>query len=179
MTLLRKAAGLPISAWGTALAHAGVGVMILGIASTAYEVEHIANVRPGETITLGAHELVLTKVERRDGPNYQDTVAVFDVRQSGVFQTTIEPAKRIYVARKMPTTEVARLTYWFGQIYVALGEITENGVVPVRAYWKPFVLFIWLGAVIMALGACLSLTERRLRVGAPSPASAVVKSRSV
>jgi cytochrome c-type biogenesis protein CcmF len=175
MTLLRKAAGLPVSAWGTALAHAGVGVMILGVAATAYEVERIANVRPGETLTLGAYELVLSKVERRDGPNYQDTVAVFDVRKAGVLEATIEPAKRIYVARQMPTTEVARLTRWFGQIYVALGETTDNGLVPVRAYWKPFVLFIWLGAVVMALGACLSLTERRLRVGAPSPSRATVK----
>ena len=70
----------------------------------------------------------------------------------------------------MPTTEVARLTRGFGQIYVALGESVGQGPVPVRAYWKPFVLFIWLGAVLMALGGGLSLLERRIRVGAPVPA---------
>jgi cytochrome c-type biogenesis protein CcmF len=147
--------------------------MILGVASTAYEVERIANVRPGETLTLGAYELVLKDVQRRDGPNYRDTVAVFDVRRGGIVEAQIEPAKRIYPARQMPTTEVARLTRNFGQIYVALGETTGDGVVPVRAYWKPFVLFIWLGAVIMALGGVLSLAERRMRVGAPVPARAV------
>jgi cytochrome c-type biogenesis protein CcmF len=170
---LRKAIGLPISAWGSAVAHAGVGVMILGVASTAYEVERIANVRAGEVLSLGAYELVLTDVQRRQGPNYVDTVALFDVRRGGVLEDKIEPAKRIYTARQMPTTEVARLTRNFGQVYVALGESSESGVVPVRAYWKPFVLFIWLGAVLMALGGVLSLFERRVRVGAPVPARSV------
>ncbi len=170
---LRKAIGLPVSAWGSAIAHAGVGVMILGVASTAYEVERIANVRSGEVLQLGAYELVLTDVQRRQGPNYVDTVALFDVRKGGVLEDRIEPAKRIYTARQMPTTEVARLTRNFGQVYVALGESSESGVVPVRAYWKPFVLFIWLGAVLMALGGVLSLSERRVRVGAPMPARSV------
>jgi cytochrome c-type biogenesis protein CcmF len=147
--------------------------MILGMAATAYESERIANVRPGETLTLGSYELVLVDAFRRDGPNYRDQVAVFDVRQGGAVIDRIEPAKRFYPARQMPTTEVARLTQGFGQIYVALGESSEAGVVPVRAYWKPFVLLIWLGAVLMALGGALALSERRMRVGAPVPARAV------
>jgi cytochrome c-type biogenesis protein CcmF len=171
--VLRKAFGLPISAWGAAIAHAGVGVMILGVAATAYEVERIANVRKGEVLNLGAYELVLKDVQRRDGPNYQDTVAVFEVRRGGVVEDIAEPAKRIYPARQMPTTEVARITRGFGQIYIALGETGPEELVPVRAYWKPFVLFIWLGAVLMALGGGLSLLERRMRVGAPVPAKAV------
>ena len=171
--IARKAIGLPISTWGAALAHAGVGIMVLGVAATAYEIERIANVRPGEVLTLGSYELVLRDVQRRDGPNYRDTVAIFDVRQGGVVETQMEPAKRIYPARQMPTTEVARLTRGFGQIYVALGEASIDGVVPVRAYWKPFVLFLWLGAVLMAFGGGLSLLERRMRIGAPVPARAV------
>ena len=65
------------------------------------------------------------------------------------------------------------MTRGFGQIYVALGEASIDGVVPVRAYWKPFVLFLWLGAVLMAFGGGLSLLERRMRIGAPVPARAV------
>jgi cytochrome c-type biogenesis protein CcmF len=171
--ILRKAFGLPVSAWGAALAHAGVGVMILGVAATSYEVERIANVRPGEVMNLGAYELALKDVQRRDGPNYRDTVAVFEVRKGGVLDGMAEPAKRIYPARQMPTTEVARLTRGFGQIYVSLGETSADNAVPVRAYWKPFVLFIWLGPVLMAFGGGLSLLERRMRVGAPVPARAV------
>ncbi|MGL4242424.1 MAG: cytochrome c-type biogenesis CcmF C-terminal domain-containing protein, partial [Beijerinckiaceae bacterium] len=170
--ILRKAFGLPVATWGAAIAHAGVGVFILGAAATAYETERIANIRPGEKLDLGSYELILVDAFRRDGPNYRDQVAVFDVRQGGVIVDRIEPAKRFYPARQMPTTEVARLTRGFGQVYVALGEGSQEGVVPVRAYWKPFVLFLWLGAVLMALGGALALTERRVRVGAPTPARA-------
>jgi cytochrome c-type biogenesis protein CcmF len=168
--ILRKAFGLPIATWGAAIAHAGVGVFILGAAATAYETERIANVRPGQTLNLGRYELVLVDAFRRDGPNYRDQVAVFDVRQAGVVVARMEPAKRFYPARRMPTTEVSRLTRGFGQVYVALGEGSMDGVVPVRAYWKPYVLLIWFGAVLMALGGAMALTERRVRVGAPTPA---------
>jgi cytochrome c-type biogenesis protein CcmF len=170
---LRRAIGLPASTWGAAIAHAGVGVFVLGVAATAYETERIANVRPGETLDLGGYQITLVDAYRRDGSNYRDQVAVFDVRRGGVVIARVEPAKRFYPARQMPTTEVARLTRGFGQVYVSLGEAASEGVVPVRAYWKPFVLFLWLGAVLMALGGALSLTERRVRVGAPTPAKAV------
>ncbi|MGL5114349.1 MAG: cytochrome c-type biogenesis CcmF C-terminal domain-containing protein, partial [Beijerinckiaceae bacterium] len=101
-----------------------------------------------------------------------DTVAIFEVRRGGVLEAVIEPAKRVYPARQMPTTEVARLTRGLGQVYVALGETIVGNAVPVRAYWKPFVLLLWLGPVLMALGGSLSLMERRMRVGAPVPARA-------
>ncbi|MGL5137385.1 MAG: cytochrome c-type biogenesis CcmF C-terminal domain-containing protein, partial [Beijerinckiaceae bacterium] len=124
------------------------------------------------TLRVGAYDLTLKNVERRDGPNYHDTVAIFEVRRGGVLEAVIEPAKRIYPARQMPTTEVARLTRGLGQVYVALGETIVGNAVPVRAYWKPFVLLLWLGPVLMALGGSLSLMERRMRVGAPVPARA-------
>ncbi|MGL4242289.1 MAG: heme lyase CcmF/NrfE family subunit, partial [Beijerinckiaceae bacterium] len=117
--ILRKTFGLPVATWGAAIAHAGVGVFILGAAATAYETERIANIRPGEKLDLGSYELILVDAFRRDGPNYRDQVAVFDVRQGGVIVDRIEPAKRFYPARQMPTTEVARLTRGFGQVYVA------------------------------------------------------------
>jgi cytochrome c-type biogenesis protein CcmF len=170
---LRKAIGLPASAWGTAVAHAGVGVFILGVASTAYQIEKIANVRPGETVDIGAYQLVLRDLRQEPGPNYRATVARFEVRRGGLVDAIAEPAKRLYPARQMPTTEVARVTRGFGQIYVALGETTANDAVPVRAYWKPFVLLIWIGALFMATGGALSLLERRVRVGAPVPARAL------
>ncbi len=119
---IRRAIGLPASAWGTAIAHAGVGIFVLGTASTAYQTERIANVRVGETLDLGAYQLVLKDVREQQGPNYKDTIARFEVRRGGVLEDIAEPAKRIYPARQMPTTEVARVTRGFGQVYVALGE---------------------------------------------------------
>jgi cytochrome c-type biogenesis protein CcmF len=167
---LRRAFGLPLSAWGSALAHAGVGITVIGVAATAYETESITTARIGQTLPLGQYELVLRSIEQRNGPNYRDLVARFDLRKDGVLIDTVEPAKRVYTARQMPTSEVARVTRGFGQVYVALGEDTGENTIPVRAYWKPFVLFIWLGAVIMAFGGVLSIAERRLRIGAPVPA---------
>jgi len=169
---VRRAVGLPVSAWGAAAAHAGVGVFILGVAATAYQTERIANVRQGETLDLGSYQLVLKGIRQQAGPNYNDTIASFEVRRGGVFVGMAEPAKRIYPARQMPTTEVARVTRGFGQIYVALGETTAGDAVPVRAYWKPFVLLIWIGAIFMSVGGALSLMERRMRIGAPAPARA-------
>ncbi|MGL5139588.1 MAG: heme lyase CcmF/NrfE family subunit, partial [Beijerinckiaceae bacterium] len=81
--MLRRALALPSSAWGTAMAHAGVGLLVLGLAATAYEDERIANIRAGETLRVGSYDLMLRGVERRDGPNYQDTVAIFEVRRGG------------------------------------------------------------------------------------------------
>jgi cytochrome c-type biogenesis protein CcmF len=172
---MRRALRLPVSAWGAAMAHAGVGVFMLGVAATAYETETITNARVGQSIPLGRYELVLTGVEERPGRNYRSFVAKFDVRRGGVLEARIEPAKRVYTARQMPTTEVARLTHGFSQVYVALGETQEAGVVPIRAYDKPLVLLIWLGCVVMALGGGLSLLERRQRVGAPVPSKAMAR----
>jgi cytochrome c-type biogenesis protein CcmF len=167
-----RMSGLPRAAWGTAIAHAGVGLMVIGIAATAYETERVATVMPGQSVSVGRYDLELVDVVQRTGANYRDLVAKFVVRRGGVEVARMEPAKRVYTARQMPTTEVARLTRGFSQLYIALGETDQPGVVPLRAYWKPFVLWIWLGCVLMAIGGTLSLMDRRLRIGAPAPARA-------
>jgi cytochrome c-type biogenesis protein CcmF len=82
----------------------------------------------------------------------------------------MEPSKRSFVARGTSTTEAALMTRGFSQLYLSLGEPNPDGTIAVRLYHKPLVLLIWLGAVVMALGGALSLSDRRLRVGAPKPA---------
>ncbi|MCB1449969.1 MAG: heme lyase NrfEFG subunit NrfE, partial [Nitratireductor sp.] len=85
------------------------------------------------------------------------------------------PAKRVYTTRRMPTTEAAIETYWFSQLYVSLGEVAKDGSVTARIWWKPFVTLIWLGAMVMAFGGIVSLSDRRLRVGAPKPSRNKIK----
>jgi cytochrome c-type biogenesis protein CcmF len=83
---------------------------------------------------------------------------------------TMMPSKRSFSARGTTTTEAALMTRGFSQLYLSLGDTEPDGSVAVRLYYKPMVLLIWLGAVVMMLGGVLSLSDRRLRVGAPKPA---------
>ena len=172
-TAFRRASGLPRSAWGTTLAHMGVGFTVIGIVSvTAYESETIVSMKPGETIDVAGYELTLEGFSPFQGPNYRDQVAHIAVREGGAVIGTLNPARRIYVASGRPTTETAIRTMWFSQLYVSLGEGAGDGGVAVRAYYKPFVTLIWLGAVVMVIGGIVSLSDRRLRVGAPRRARA-------
>jgi cytochrome c-type biogenesis protein CcmF len=168
---LRRAAGLPRSIWGTALAHSGIAILLIGIvAATAWGTEQIASVKPKETITLGDYQLTFDGALPRQGPNYRELVGRFTVRVGGNVIGVMEPSKRSFAARQTSTTEAALLTRGFGQIYLSLGDTSADGALAVRAYYKPLVLLIWLGAVAMFLGGALSLSDRRLRVGAPKPA---------
>jgi cytochrome c-type biogenesis protein CcmF len=168
---LRRAAGLPRSIWGTALAHSGIAILLIGIvAATAWGTEQIASVKPKETITLGDYQLTFDGALPRQGPNYRELVGRFTVRVGGNVIGVMEPSKRSFAARQTSTTEAALLTRGFGQIYLSLGDTSADGALAVRAYYKPLVLLIWLGAVAMFLGGALSLSDRRLRVGAPRPA---------
>ncbi|WP_075221382.1 heme lyase CcmF/NrfE family subunit [Acuticoccus yangtzensis] len=161
---------LPRAMWGTAFGHLGVGVTVIGIAAlSAFQTEVIRDMGPGDTASLAGYELTLARAERVEGPNYTDTVAVFDVRRGGRVVDTLRPAKRHYPARNMPTTEAAIKTMGPTQLYVTLGEVADGKVV-VRLFYKPFVLFIWIGALIAALGGVLSLADRKLRIGLPAPA---------
>jgi cytochrome c-type biogenesis protein CcmF len=169
---MRRLSGLPRSAYGTMLAHAGVGVTVLGIVvASNFMTEQILTMRPGDSITAGGRTVTFEDVGLRDGPNYDETVARFIVRSSGgAVAATLEPTKRQFAARQMETTEAAIATFGFSQLYISLGDIEPDKATVVRAYWKPLVTWIWLGSVVMALGGILSLSDRRLRVGAPRPA---------
>ena len=108
----------------------------------------------------------------RAGPNYRETVAAMTIRSGGQVVAAIEPARRQFAARQMATTQAGIATLDFGQVYVSIGDPDAGGGVPARLYWKPLVTLIWLGACLMALGGAFSLTDRRLRFGAPARAKA-------
>jgi cytochrome c-type biogenesis protein CcmF len=170
--MLRRAIGLPRSAWGTAFAHFGIGVTLLGIvATTAWSSEHLAEIKVGTSLDIAHYRLTFDGLSNRAGPNYRDLVGKFTVRRtSGELIGTLEPSRRTFLARDMATTEAALMTRGASQLYVSLGDPSPDGSVAVRLYYKPLVLLIWLGAGIMFVGGALSLSDRRLRVGAPRPA---------
>ena len=163
--------GLPRSAFGTTFGHFGIGVTLLGIVmSSAFQTELVRTVRSGDTFDVGAYQLVFSGIAPRQGPNFTEQVGHFAVRQGGVDVGVLDPSKRIYQARGMPTTEAAILTFGFSQLYVSLGEVRPDGAADIRAYFKPMITLIWLGTLVMAIGGLISITDRRLRVGAPKPA---------
>jgi cytochrome c-type biogenesis protein CcmF len=171
---LRRALGLPRSAWGTAFAHFGIGVTLLGIIGvTAWGSERLAEVKPGDSLDIAHYRLTFDGLFNRTGPNYRDVVGHFTVhRAGGELIGSMEPSRRTFPARQMATTEAALMTRGVSQIYLSLGDPNKDGGVAVRLYFKPHVLLIWIGAMFMFFGGALSLSDRRLRIGAPRPAKA-------
>ncbi len=167
----RRVTNLPRSAYGTALAHAGIGVMVLGIVGTsAYQTEKIIALKPGERADIAGYELLFKGITPTNGPNYAEQIAEFEVTRGGAPVTTLMPSKRLYNAPPQPTTEAGIFAAWTGDLYVALGDEQPSGAVAMRLYFHPLVRFIWIGAVIMFIGGAVSLSDRRLRVGAPQRA---------
>jgi cytochrome c-type biogenesis protein CcmF len=170
-TSLRRARGLPRSVWGTAFAHMGLGISLLGIvAESQWNVERIVSVKPSDVVSLSGYDLTFEGAIPRQGPNYRELVAKFTVRQDGKVIGVLEPSKRNFPARNSATTEAALLTRGVSQLYLSLGDQNQDGSLAIRLYHKPLVLLIWLGTLVMVFGGALSLSDRRLRVGAPKPA---------
>ncbi|KGF68220.1 cytochrome C biogenesis protein CcmF [Hoeflea sp. BAL378] len=166
-----RLSGLPRSAFGSALGHMGLGVTVIGVvAASVFSTETVVSMKPGDTVSAGGYELHFDGVQEGTGPNYSFMSGEFTVSQGGVEVAKIASAKRMYQARGMPTTEAGILTFGASQLYIALGDPQANGGLVVRVWWKSWVTFIWYGTVVMVLGGLLSLSDRRLRVGAPNRA---------
>jgi cytochrome c-type biogenesis protein CcmF len=170
--MFSRARGLPLSFWGGATAHFGVGLLLLGLAATGFGAEKIATMKIGVPLEVGPYQVTMDSFGSRGGPNYTENVAHMTIRSGGVVVTTIDPARRQFTARQMSTTQAGIATLDFGQIYVSIADPAASGTIPARLYWKPLVTLIWLGACCMALGGGLSLADRRLRFGAPARARA-------
>ena len=176
--ILARALGLPRSAWGTAMAHAGLGITVIGIAATAWGVEHIAITKMGEKILVGPYTVTLDTSFKRTGQGYHEEGARFLIARDDQSLGVLESSKRVHAGREMPTTEAGIVTFGLGQLYASLNEILADGRVSVHLYWKPLVTLIWGGALVMAFGGALSLSDRRVRITAAERVSrATEKSR--
>jgi cytochrome c-type biogenesis protein CcmF len=171
----RRLRNLPRAAYGSALAHAGVGLSVIGIvATTAWRSEEILALKPGDTAEIAGHTLAFKGVAPRQGPNYRERVAVFFVDRNSKFVTELTPSKREFTAEQSGTTEAGIHTSWRGDLYAVLGDELKDGAYSIRLYFNPLVQLIWLGALVMFFGGAVSLSDRRLRVGAPKRAQAKV-----
>lgn len=167
----RRLIGLPRSAWSTAIAHFGIGITVLSIvATTAWETELVTTLNPGESAELSGYTVAFDSFAQVPGPNYISDEGRFTVTAPGGETRQMLADRRTYVASGMPTTEAAIETYGFSQLYLQLGEPLDDTHV-VRIWHKPYITLIWLGALLMAFAGFLSLTDRRMRVGAPRRAA--------
>ncbi|MBY6089181.1 heme lyase CcmF/NrfE family subunit [Maritimibacter alkaliphilus] len=158
---------LPRADWGKAVAHAGLGVTMMGIAGMlAWQLEDIRVVQEGDTYEVGAYALTLESVERVQGPNYVSTMGHIRIEKNGRTVGMLDPEKRFYPVARMPTTEAGIDNGFLRDIYVAIGDPQAGGGWAMRSYVKPLANWIWLGALLMAFGGALSLSDRRYRVAA-------------
>lgn len=160
---------LPRADWGKAVAHSGVGITMFGIvALTGYQIEDIRIAQTGESFRVGAYEIELLEVEENlQGPNYITTMAHVAVREAdGREISVVHPERRFYPIAGMPTTEAGINNGVTRDVYITLGDPQAGGGWALRTWIKPFANWIWGGAIIMALGGALSLSDRRYRVAA-------------
>jgi cytochrome c-type biogenesis protein CcmF len=164
---LRRARGLPRSAWGMTITHFGLAVAIAGITGASlWRTESIQEMNLGDSVNVAGYEFTLDKVENLRGPNYFIERGTFTVRRNGQIYTVMKPEKRRYFVQQRETTEAAIHTTIMKDLYAVVGDKAEGGWVT-RIYHNPMVPWMWMGGLLMIIGGGLSLSDRRLRVGAP------------
>ena len=172
-TSLSRLAGVPLATFGAMLAHAGLGVTIAGIAGMSLASDTITLVKPGEAVQLAGYEFRLLDLRDGLGSNYVSRIADVRVSRDGQEIATLSPSRRSFTTQRMTTTEAAIRSNGFRDLYVVLGD-ERDGAAVLRLHDNTLAPWIWLGALVMALGGGLSLLDRRLRVGAPVRASSRV-----
>jgi cytochrome c-type biogenesis protein CcmF len=155
---------LPGSYVGMLLAHAGVGVFIVGVTLVnGYESEKDLRMTLGSSAELGGYAFRLAGVDDVQGPNYEAARGRIEVTRNGRLVSVLQPEKRFYPVQQQTMTEAAIDSGFFGDVYVALGERVADDAWTVRLHLKPFVDWIWVGCVPMALGGLIAVCDRRYR----------------
>jgi cytochrome c-type biogenesis protein CcmF len=155
------------------LAHMGLAVAILGfVGSSAWKSEEIVFVTPGTEISIAGFDVVFEGIDRVTGPNYVANRGTLVVERNGIYVTTLYPERRQYPVAQYSTTESSIRSTLAGDLYASLTEAASaeaeaQGAWTLRILYEPLVNFIWIGAAMLVLGGGLSLSDRRLRVGAP------------
>jgi cytochrome c-type biogenesis protein CcmF len=157
----------PISFWGMHVAHIGIAICVVGITMVkGYETEKDVRMAVGDTVEVGGYSFKLMSIGERTGPNYNADVGTVNVTKNNQPVITLHPEKRIYFSSTMPMTEAAIDSGFTRDIYVSLGEKLETTGEPawaVRVYHKPFVPWIWVGCLFMALGGGMAALDKRYR----------------
>jgi cytochrome c-type biogenesis protein CcmF len=165
--LMHQLTGLPRGFWGMQLAHFGMAVGVAGIAVVAnYSSERDVRMEVNSYAELAGYTFTFRGATELDGPNYRAARGTLEVSRNGKQVATLHPEKRIYNASGMPMTEASIHPNIFRDIYVAIGEQIndQTGAWTVRLFYKPFINWLWFGAVFMVIGGMLAASDRRYRI---------------
>jgi cytochrome c-type biogenesis protein CcmF len=167
--VLQRLRSLPRAVHGTTIAHVGVGIMVIGIVATsAYQSERILILKPKESTDIAGYKVTFDGTGLETGSNYTAETGIFSVTRPG-WSSSLQllPSQRRYDKPRQTTSEAGIHVSWRGDLYVVLGDAQGSGGRTIRIYFNPLVRLIWGGALIMVIGGLMSLSDRRLRVGAP------------
>ena len=167
-----RLAAQPLSVWGAAVAHAGMGVTVAGIAGMSLAASTVVAARPGQTIHFGGYDWKLVGLHQVPGPDYTAEVADLRISRDGALVALVHPSLHTFPQQHQTVTDTSIQTNVLRDLYVALGG-EQDGQVVLRLHVNTMAPFVWLGALVMAAGGALSLVDRRLRVGAPAKRGAV------
>ncbi len=165
----------PRASHGMTLAHLGLGVVMMGaIGASAWKTDNVSFAEEGTQVPIAGFEVTFEGINEVQGPNYIAQVATLNVTKGGEFVTYLYPERRVYPVAQTTTTESAIRQTLAGDLYVSIAEpasTSASGLWTLRLIYEPLVNFLWIGSVMLVLGGGLSLSDRRLRVGAPRRAA--------
>jgi cytochrome c-type biogenesis protein CcmF len=166
--VLRRAGQMPRAMVGMMVAHLGVAAFIVGVTMVnTYQVERDVKMAPGDTTEINGYLFTFRGVRDVTGPNYVASQGLVEVTRDGEKVADLHPEKRVYRVQTNPMTEAAIQSRLTRDLYVSLGEAVDGGAAwIVRVYYKPFIIWIWGGCLIMALGGLIAATDRRYRARA-------------
>ena len=165
---LLRAKGLPKSAYGMTLAHLGIAIFVCGAsADSAWRSEVVFNAKEKDQTQIAGFNLKLQKVDRLKGPNYETERAHILVTKDSETVANLYPERRFYPVQQMLTTEATIYSTVMADLYATIGEGDKQNGWVLRIWYNPLIPWIWLGCLLMVLGGFISLTDRRLRIGAP------------
>jgi cytochrome c-type biogenesis protein CcmF len=161
----KGAAGISRSMLGMSVAHLGMGLFVIGVTVvSAFGVESDRALRPGDSVEVAGYEFEMKELRNVQGPNFSALEAEIEIRNDGEYVATVRPQKRQYLVQRSPMTEAGIRAGLDKDLFVALGDSLGDGGWSVRIQYKPLIRFIWLGALIMALGGLIAISDRRYRV---------------
>ncbi len=153
------------SYWGMLIAHMGFAMAVVGVIVTSqFNVERDLKMSPGDSEVVAGYTFKLVEIAQVKGPNYRADEARFEITQNGKWVASVAPQKRRYTATGSIMTEAAIDDGMFRDLFVAMGEpIGTSGAWAIRLHYKPFIRWIWLGALLIGFGGFVTVFDKRYR----------------